>query len=925
MAITNKLTAIGEAIREKSGKSALLTLDEMPTEIRALAVSSNAEEKLKASEYPDYITPEVIEVVNKVNAVRTDESIVFVAMSDSHYCADQVINFCETETNASTVQANQAAKALAYLIDADFFAHLGDVSCGAESTTPEMLKKQIEGFNSYFHEAKSDLPVFICIGNHDTGIYYHGAQTDGKIHTLDGNYLYNNFTAYSVSDNTVFGGEENGGYCYRDFDDKKLRVIMLNTSEKLIGGQVDQGTYGAQRVWLANTLLNLNEKDNAEEWGFIVLSHYPADYGGIKPLSQVFEAYVNGTSFIITDPVTDYYKGDKTEHSVDFSEKNSAKFIAQFHGHIHNFLVDKLFGGEVSSRTNGTPTEQYDAYRIAIPNGQYNRENTYRNNDPASTDGTTWGIKFFEGTFENPTKWTKTFDTAEGTSFVVNVINPTEQRIYSFCYGAGPRDNEGKSIERVISYGGTPIYNISSILKNVSISNGEKTTEEGKAYSATLTADNDYVIKTVTVTMGGVDITASYYNANTGEINIPEVTGNIRIEATAIFNFSGINELAISTDTDGSIYNGVGYKAGLYISSGEPTAGTPVNGASTDYTSGFIPCKKGEILCFKNCNFKYNQGHDRFGFYDENKNCLRYTVYSTSDAAHENFYDISYDEKGYINTFKIKNTYNEPYGEVAYIRFCCNGLDESSIVWKKMTKYGVSTSLNNVSISNNAIEIEKGQEYSATLTTADGYSLDTVIIKMGGVDITSTAYADGEIYIESVTDNIVIIATAYSLPKTNLGGQINGVNLSQCADSTDTYNNGLGYKDGYKITSTSSMGYESSLPGYVVTGWIPWKVVSGEVPAPIEIFGVTLNIEDTNCRLYCFRENKTAEYLYIEGGNSTGNTTGFRDAFDVTSISGGGYRLEPKREYWEQNKYTVFYIRLSLLGSGRDFVVNIIE
>ena len=32
---------------------------------------------------------------------------------------------------------------------------------------------------------------------------------------------------------TVFGGEENGGYCYRDFADKKLRVIMLNTSEQM--------------------------------------------------------------------------------------------------------------------------------------------------------------------------------------------------------------------------------------------------------------------------------------------------------------------------------------------------------------------------------------------------------------------------------------------------------------------------------------------------------------------------------------------------------------------------------------------------------------------------------------------------------------------------------------------------------------------
>ena len=34
--LTGKLTAIGNAIREKTGKSDLLTLDQMPTEIRAI-------------------------------------------------------------------------------------------------------------------------------------------------------------------------------------------------------------------------------------------------------------------------------------------------------------------------------------------------------------------------------------------------------------------------------------------------------------------------------------------------------------------------------------------------------------------------------------------------------------------------------------------------------------------------------------------------------------------------------------------------------------------------------------------------------------------------------------------------------------------------------------------------------------------------
>ena len=46
-------------------------------------------EQLMASDYPDYITPEVVEMVGKVNAVRKDSRIVLLALSDPHYTANQ--------------------------------------------------------------------------------------------------------------------------------------------------------------------------------------------------------------------------------------------------------------------------------------------------------------------------------------------------------------------------------------------------------------------------------------------------------------------------------------------------------------------------------------------------------------------------------------------------------------------------------------------------------------------------------------------------------------------------------------------------------------------------------------------------------------------------------------------------------------------
>jgi len=59
---------------------------------------------------------------------------------------------------------------------------------------------------------------------------------------------------------------------------------------------------------------------------------------------------------------------------------------------------------------------------------------------------------------------------------------------------------------------------------------GSSIANEG-AFSATLTADEDYAIENVIVMMGGEDITDTAYDA--GEVTIASATGNINIIATA--------------------------------------------------------------------------------------------------------------------------------------------------------------------------------------------------------------------------------------------------------------------------------------------------------------------------------------------------------------------------------------------------------
>ncbi len=72
---------------------------------------------------------------------------------------------------------------------------------------------------------------------------------------------------------------------------------------------------------------------------------------------------------------------------------------------------------------------------------------------------------------------------------------------------------------------------VQNILTDVTSSNDAAAVVQGAAYTATLTPASGMKLKTVSVTMGGMDVTASVYAG--GTISIPSVTGDIIITATA--------------------------------------------------------------------------------------------------------------------------------------------------------------------------------------------------------------------------------------------------------------------------------------------------------------------------------------------------------------------------------------------------------
>lgn len=478
---------------------------------------------------PEYVTAEAERLAAVVQSHQNANTVSFIICSDLHYSTI----YDAQRQKAALTHMGQAMGLLRKAVHIDFAAMLGDLfwDHGEDAATAQ---EEIRFVNQCLAEGFAGIPNFRTRGNHENG-YESGADlSDGQIFANVG----------SFNSGSVYGNRL-AGYCYRDFEDLKLRVICLNSSE---GGGCQFSA--AQIAWL-NSALQLETG-----WRSIILSHHPLDWGksgGESPIDTI----------------------------------NAAEgIICALHGHIHNFKVDTISGTEVT--------------RIAIPNGCDGRENEY---------GVTYGIDWSDAA-----TYRKAPDTAEDTSFCVVTVDLTEKKIYADHYGAG--------CDRVVAYDDVVLatYSVTNGLSNVVSSNNSTTVTESASYTATLTANDGYAIDSVTVTMGGNDITASAYHS--GRIVIGSVTGNIIITATAVerpqSDSSNLVSAAEAVD-NAKVFNGVGYLNGGYAS------GTGIGTDAACVVTGLIPYDyEGGLrqpLYIKGCTLDTTNSHVRILGFNSEKQC----------------------------------------------------------------------------------------------------------------------------------------------------------------------------------------------------------------------------------------------------------------------------------------------------------------
>lgn len=236
----------------------------------------------------------------------------------------------------------------------------------------------------------------------------------------------------------------------------------------------------------------------------------------------------------------------------------------------------------------------------------------------------------------------------------------------------------------MFGYGPAVYHTISTSLTGVTGSNPATSIVDGGAYSNTITPNSGYTIDTVSVTMGGSDITSTAYD--NGVITIPAVTGNVSITVTA--SKPQVNRLPLALDTDKeSIYptvshsslSTVGYAEGYRLGS----AGTESASAS-NFVTGFIPMTKGQTMTLSGIELPatnytgYNTCY--IAVYDSNLNCIK--SYYSKDWHGNGNNPSTADANNHLTSITINEGFShEDFSQMAYVRFSALSITAQSAVY----------------------------------------------------------------------------------------------------------------------------------------------------------------------------------------------------------------------------------------------------
>ena len=201
--------------------------------------------------------------------------------------------------------------------------------------------------------------------------------------------------------------------------------------------------------------------------------------------------------------------------------------------------------------------------------------------------------------------------------------------------------------------------------------------------------------------------------------------------------------------------------------------------------------------------------------------------------------------------------------------------------------YSVTNNLSHAVNNNSNTTVEKYNSYSANITVETGYKLDSITVTMGGADITSSCYSNGNISIEHVTGDIVITVVTSIIPAKTY--TITNT-LTNCSNN----NSATTIEEGssYSATITANSGYTLDAITVTMNGTnITSSCVSENVITIANVTGnIAITATATQSALYSFGvmsdlhipSDETSDTVY---GSKYQGITKFTNAVNILNNS----------------------------------------
>ena len=440
--------------------------------------------------------------------------------------------------------------------------------------------------------------------------------------------------------------------------------------------------------------------------------------------------------------------------------------------------------------------------------------------------------------------------------------------------------------------GGAPsqtYYNIINNISNCTTNNSDNLVLKDSSYKATITPKSGYDITSITVTMGGVDITSTALSGHT--INIPKVTGNVNINVITreIENYRITNKLTNCTNSNSasSVLKNASYSGTIVSNEGYNLYSLIVTMDEADITSSSvsgnsinIPKVTGDVIITAVCTTEVSDI-----IYD-NGALNKGTLKLKNATAESDYIRINQNQESSVTINDYKLTLNK--NDKVYMDIGLDTSDPGSGYSIRIPQLGDS-SVNNFTDTN---MINESQIYNA-LNGKDKVTIYwTLANTVTDIDLTLTSYfARIKIFKIWIDKNSTESGGGGTTPETYY--KITN-NISHCTNSNSATS---ALKDSsYKATITPKGGYNITSITVTMGGTdITSTVLSGHVINIPKVTGdviITAECTATEVSDNVIYDNGTMNKGTLKLNNATAESTYIRiNQSQESSVMISGYPI----------------------------------